>query len=229
MKKFIIVLIAASFIFGSIVTFSSLITGSDSNANSVDTNSSNNGEGMGLEGGQDTTKIYGTSRHIYGQADALVTITIFTDFDCSYCATLAPNLKAIVDTYPSQFKLIFRQYPSPSNDLSILIANATEYAAQNTNNDTFWKLHDRIFDNQDVLSREKIVELATGLGIDKEGLNHAIDNRINQSLIDQDIADGNALGINGSPTVFIDDQRAKFDTIEDLLTLISLKMYNGAE
>lgn len=229
MKKFIIILIAASFIFGSIATFTSLITGSNSNANSANTNSSNNGEGMGLEGGQDATKIYGTSRHVYGQADAPVTITIFSDFDCSYCATLAPNLKAIVDTYPSQFKLIFRQYPSSSNDLSVLIAKATEYTAQNLNNETFWKLHDRIFDNQDVLSREKIIELATSLGIDKEGLSDAIDNNLNQSVIDQDIADGNALGINSAPTVFIDDQRAKFDTMEDLLTLISLKMYNGAE
>lgn len=227
MKKFIIILIAASFIIGSIATFSSLISGSNTSANN--TNSSTDGEGMGLESSQDTVKIFGSSRHLYGQADAPVTITVFSDFNCTYCATLAPNLKAIVDTYPDQFKLIFRQYPSTDNELSLLIANVTEYAADKVSNDVFWQLHDRIYDNSDVLSRDKVLELATSLGIDKNVINSAIDNQNYREIIGQDITDGDALGISGTPTVFIDDQKAKFDTIEDLLTLISFKMYNVAE
>ena len=224
MKKFIIILIAASFIFGSIATFASLTSGVNTDTgDSSETNSSNNGEGMGLEAGKDKAKIIGDSRHIYGKADAPVTLTVFSDFECPFCATIAPNLKAIVDTYPTQFKLNFRQFPLPNHNFSPAASIATEFAFANGGADKFWLLHDRIFSNQKELSKDKIIELAKSIGLDGQALSDAINNNNFQNIINQDLADGQGLGLTGTPTVFIDDQLAKFSTVQELLTLISFK------
>jgi cyclophilin family peptidyl-prolyl cis-trans isomerase/protein-disulfide isomerase len=80
-----------------------------------------------------------------GPETAPATILQYSDFQCEYCATLAPMLTLLREEYPDDFRLVFRHYPLPQHDKAILAAVAAESAG---NQGQFWEMHDLLFKRQ---------------------------------------------------------------------------------
>lgn len=135
-----------------------------------------------------------------GPADAPVTIVEFGDFRCGYCRrhfeqTFAPLLSA----YEGEVRYVFRDYPILSQE-SLVAALAGECA---DDQNAFWEFHDRAYSNQDNLTREAFIGYATELGLDTATFTTCLDEQQHMDEVVRDFQEGQALGVGGTPTFFI--------------------------
>ena len=141
---------------------------------------------------------------VLGPADARITIVEFSDFQCPYCAQAVGKIQAVMKVFPTQVKLIFKQFPLDEHSQAALAAAAALAAHQQGK---FWQLHDLMFANRNTLSRQKILSLASGLGIDMIRFTRDMDAPETKKAVDRDEHEGELAGVGGTPTFFIDGQR----------------------
>lgn len=139
-----------------------------------------------------------------GPQKAPVTLVEFSDFQCPYCAAAVPEIKALLKAYPSQVKLIFKQYPLEEHSQADLAA-AAAIAAQKQGK--FWQLHDAMYNQYENLSRKNILAMAKQIGLDIDRFENDIDSTEVRETVVRDVQDGNDAGVQGTPTLFIDGQR----------------------
>jgi protein-disulfide isomerase len=141
---------------------------------------------------------------VLGPANARITIVEFSDFQCPYCAQAVKKVDAVMKAYPTQVKLIFKQFPLDQHSQAELAAQAALAAQQQGK---FWQLHDLLFANRTHLSRQEILTLAGGLGMDMVRFTRDMDAAETKKAVERDEADGEQAGVGGTPTFFIDGQR----------------------
>ncbi len=91
----------------------------------------------------------GKDDHILGKDTALVTIIEYSDYQCPYCAMLAPVLRQLVEKYPDDVRVVFRYFPLTSHPNSWVAAQAAEAAGKQGK---FVEMHELIFAQQDQLA-----------------------------------------------------------------------------
>jgi protein-disulfide isomerase len=167
--------------------------------------------------------------HSIGPADAPVTLEEFGDFQCPPCGLLHPVLKDMEKEFGSQLRVIFREFPlAQTHQHAINAARAAEAAAMQGK---FWEMHDLIFTNQRTWkdafdARPTFEEYAVKLGLDIAKFRRDV----TSSAVDQRIAlDGrraNAMGVNGTPTVFMNGREVPFESLppERLRPLIQAEL-----
>lgn len=138
-----------------------------------------------------------------GPADAKVTLVEFADYECPYCASAAPILHRAVEEN-QQVRLCFQHFPLPSHDNAFSAAQAAVYAHQHGK---FWQLHELIFRNQQRLSPQVIKDLVQQVGLDPQGLVKAVANDELAPVVEKQRSQGRALGITGTPTVFVNGRQ----------------------
>ncbi len=143
---------------------------------------------------------------VRGPANAPVTITIFSDFQCPYCARLLPTLEKVQEAYPKQVRLVFKQFPLSMHTFAQPAALAS-IAARNQGK--FWELHDKLFANFDQLSDAKIRELAKSVGLDMARYDKDLADPALQKEIAADIQLGLQAGVRGTPAVYIDGKQLR--------------------
>jgi len=139
-----------------------------------------------------------------GPEKAKITLVEFSDFQCPYCAVAAPVLTALLKAYPDQVKLIFKQYPLEIHDQALLAAAAALAAKQQNK---FWEMHDAMFANRHNLSREQLLVMAKGIGLDMAKFQADLDSPAIKKAVEQDVHDGDEARVEGTPTLFINGQR----------------------
>lgn len=139
-----------------------------------------------------------------GPEDAPVTIVIFDDFECPYCARTVPLIKNVVNSYKDQVRLVFKFFPLGMHKHAKSAAIAAMAADRQGK---FWSFHDLLFANYNKLSEEKITELAEKAGLDMERFaSDRLDPRLQQKLA-ADQQEGLKIGVRGTPTIFINGRR----------------------
>lgn len=139
-----------------------------------------------------------------GPASAPITIVEFSDFQCPYCAAAVPQIDALLKDYPTQVKLIFKQFPLESHSHAAYAA-AAALAAQKQGK--FWQMHDAMFANRDNLTAQNILALAQNLGLDTKRFQSDLNSTEVRETITRDVQDGDTAGVQGTPTIFINGQR----------------------
>jgi len=139
-----------------------------------------------------------------GPADARITIGEFSDFECPYCSKAALKVEEILQAYPKDARLIYKNYPLPDHPHAKLAA-AAALAAQNQ--DKFWPMHDKLFANGRKLSTETIAGLAKDVGLDVGKFQADVQSAGVKQRLQKDIADGDKVDIQGTPTIFINGKR----------------------
>jgi protein-disulfide isomerase len=132
--------------------------------------------------------------------DAPITIIAFGDFLCGFCRRFeVETMPQILAAYAGQVRYVYRDYPILGAG-SVSAALAGECA---DDQGFFWEFHDWAFANQNALNREGIVRIAESIGMDMEQFTACFDGQIHEQSILEDYLDGQALGITGTPTFFI--------------------------
>lgn len=141
-----------------------------------------------------------------GPADARVTIVEFADFQCPHCRELWEALTAIEPQYP-QVRVVYKDFPLTQIHPWANTAALGGRCAFEQSPAAFWKVHDSIFENQDVISPEnvwdKLVEYATAAGLNADTFKGCLSSPDAQKAIDASHAEGVALGVSSTPTVYI--------------------------
>ena len=152
---------------------------------------------------------------IRGNADAVVTIVEFSDFQCPYCARGAETVEQLLEKYPNDVKFVFMHYPLGFHPWARPAAIATECAA-NQSDDYFWLLHDKYFEDQKALNLENVME-KTRAYLDGSGIDMATwaacaedtdsdEYKAANAKVGQEMSLGQNLGVSGTPGFLVNGQ-----------------------
>jgi protein-disulfide isomerase len=137
---------------------------------------------------------------VRGPANALVTMVVFSDFQCPFCARVQPTLNTLMTEYGRDLRLVWRDQPLSFHEQAGPAALAARAAAAQGK---FWEMHDRLFADQAHLSRADFLRYAADLGLDVKAFSAAMDAEATRRAIRADAAAARKLGARGTPTFFI--------------------------
>jgi protein-disulfide isomerase len=137
-----------------------------------------------------------------GNADAPITVVIFSDFECPFCGEFSrsefPKIREqFVDS--GQVRVAFRHFPIATH-LNALPAAEAAACAQDFGK--FWEYHDTLFTHQSGLDRDSLIRYATELGINETEFRSCLDGDSRLVTVTQDREWGLRLGVAGTPTFF---------------------------
>ena len=140
---------------------------------------------------------------VRGPADALVTVVVFADFQCPFCATMAPLLDKLIAEWPSDVRVAFRNLPLAIHEHAHDAAVAARFAFEVGGAAKFWAVHDKLFAAQDKLGREDLLATVKGLGLDATELATAFRTGRFGDTVDADAALSAKLRVATTPTLAI--------------------------
>ena len=149
----------------------------------------------------DIKKIDVSEAPMKGSPTARVTLVEFADYECPHCKRLQPVLRQIVDEFHSDVKVYFKHYPLPQHTNARLAAEAAVAAHKQGK---FWTFQDKLWDKQDELSPAVIEKIAKDSGLDVAKFRQDLDTPAVKERVMKDRNEGQALGLQATPTVFID-------------------------
>ncbi len=141
-----------------------------------------------------------------GPQNAPVVLAIFSDFQCPYCARLGPELEQVFKKYPKSVKIVFKNFPLSSHKFAKTAA-AAALAAECQGK--FWEFHDELFKHYRNLNDQKILEIAKKLGLNEEQFEKDRQNPLILEKIKGDYEEGQKIGVNGIPAVFMNGRRVE--------------------
>ncbi len=142
-----------------------------------------------------------------GPADALVTIVVFSDFQCPFCGRVVPTLEQLSATYGSDLRIVFRHNPLPFHPYARAAAEAAMEAYAEGGDAAFFRMHDLLFEHQDELDEGSLGAYAAELGLDPDRFARALAGHVHEAAIDADIALADRVGVRGTPTSFVNGRR----------------------
>ncbi len=153
---------------------------------------------------------------VYGPANAPVKLVEFTDILCGHCRALLANLEQLKKAVPAaNFSIEPRYFPldsecnkkvsQSSGDGVRCLGAKAQICLEGT--DRFWELRSEMFENQQALGKQKILEIASkGMPLDK--LQACIDSPATQARIDEDVAYALVFDLQGTPLVLLNGREA---------------------
>jgi len=145
-----------------------------------------------------------------GPTDAKITLIEFADFECPSCRQLDRILRDLLPQHP-EIRLVYKDFPLTTIHPWAMTASLAGQCAIQQNPSSFWKIHDIIFDAQDVITPsnvwEKMTDFANQLGLNVETFRTCMANPATAHEIDQTTAEGHDLNVTGTPTIFVNGRR----------------------
>lgn len=139
-----------------------------------------------------------------GPDGASVTIVEYSDLRCPFSARVYPELSALAQRYAGRVRWVFKNFPLSIHPDAPLAHRAALAAGEQGR---FWDMRDAIFKNEASRTREALVELARGLGLDLPRFEaDLVSDRLGR-VLERDQAEGIRLGVDGTPTLFINGRR----------------------
>ncbi len=142
----------------------------------------------------------GLPGHQLGPDTAPVTVVMWGDFECGYCAQTAPMLQHAHAKYGDQLRIIYRHFPIVGHPHAMLAAEAGVAAAEQGK---FWAFHDQIWAHFGALTRADLETYAIAAHVDMAQFRAALDTRRYHDTVVAEAADASALGLEATPTLFV--------------------------
>ena len=142
-----------------------------------------------------------------GPDDALVTIVMFSDFQCPFCTRVEPTLDRIVEQYGNNVRVVWRNNPLPFHQEAGPAAEAAMEAYAQGGDAGFWQMHGILFENQRALGRPQLEQYAQQMGLDMNRFRQALDSHTHQASITRDQEAAARVGARGTPAFFINGRQ----------------------
>lgn len=141
-----------------------------------------------------------------GPENASVTVYDFSDFECPHCRELYNVLKTVEPEFP-QVRFVFKNFPLVEIHPWALTAALAAQCMYQTSPQAFLKFQGDVFDNQDTITPDNVWEtlstFSTGDGLSPDSLHECISAPDTKARVDADIAEGKSLGVDSTPTLYI--------------------------
>jgi protein-disulfide isomerase len=170
--------------------------------------------------------------NMLGSATAAVTLEEFADFQCPTCAQVHTMMKTIQSTYGNRIKFIYRSFPlTQIHKNAEAAALAAEAAGQQGR---FWDMQNQLYTSQPAWSNSSdastlFAEYAGKLGLDVEKFKTDVTTMMTKKRVDDDVARARGLGINSTPTLYINNKLVPFEQmkLETLRAIIDAELQKG--
>ncbi|HXT95649.1 MAG TPA: thioredoxin domain-containing protein [Polyangia bacterium] len=155
---------------------------------------------------QDTTvyKVAAGNGPSKGSKNAPLQVVIFSDFQCPFCKRVEPQLSELEKEYGSKVHMTWKNYPLPFHNNA---EPAAEAAMAANAQGKFWQMHDKLFENNTALDRASLEKYAEELGLNMAKFKADLDAQKYKDQIQSDTKEGQAVGVNGTPAVFINGRK----------------------
>ena len=151
-------------------------------------------------------------------ASAPITIVEFADFGCPYSRDVSFVIRRLIEANPEKIRFIYRDFPiTEIHPIAKFVAEASECAHEQN---VFWQFHDKLYQNQNDLSEDRIYELAQEVGVNQSRFRNCMISGKYVAEVQQDIEEGFAAGVRGTPTFFINGNRVVGAIPEDIFEKI---------
>lgn len=150
-----------------------------------------------------------------GSDSAKVKLVEFSDLQCPACKAAEPFVKQVVEkNKDNSFQFIYRHFPLTQHIHSKKAANFAEYAATQGK---FWEVHDKLFTTQEEWSSlsdpsDYFADLGSQFGLDKNKIKEAISKSIYDQKINDDLAEGNRVGVDATPTFYLNGKKLRLQS-----------------
>jgi protein-disulfide isomerase len=152
------------------------------------------------------------SHRLSTAADGKVTVVEFLDFECEACGAAYPGVERLRAEYGDRITYVVRYFPIASHPNAFTSAHAAEAAARQGK---FEQMYVKLFDNQAAWGHKEQSQAAVfegyarELGLDLEKFRADVADPQVAARVESDAADGQELGVSGTPTFFVNGE--KFD------------------
>ena len=145
--------------------------------------------------------------HILGDARAAVTLIEYADFQCPQCIAHQAVLKQLSQTFPKDVRIVYRHFPvTVIHPEALRAAQASECAALQGGNDSFWKMYEALFTQSatpEGLTETGYGALATRVSFDGAALQACIKNEVTKQKVLLSAASANDVGVQAIPANFV--------------------------
>tara|TARA_R110002124_G_scaffold126756_3_gene286432 strand:- start:10795 stop:11460 length:666 start_codon:yes stop_codon:yes gene_type:complete len=169
----------------------------------------------------------GDSHILDNAGDGAVTVVEFLDFECEACAAAYPVVEELRQEFSGQVTFVLRYFPLPGHFNSTNAAVAVEAAAQQGELEAMYK---QMFATQSEWGEAQqsqaplFRKFAEDLGLDLAQYDAAVADPATTARVESDFKDGVALGVNSTPTFFVNDQIVELRSFGDLRTAIDAEL-----
>lgn len=181
-----------------------------------------------------TREIQLNNRPSKGPADAKVTIVEYSDYQCPYCAREALTTPQIIKQYEGQVRVVFKNYPldpscnpkmkSSGHAFACIAAKHGHCIFKLKGNDAFFAYKSEIFLKQKDLSTTLVQETALKSGATADELAACVADYSTQQALLEDIEEGSANGVEGTPTLFLNNKIFEAASVPKIFSRV-LKRY----
>jgi protein-disulfide isomerase len=145
----------------------------------------------------------------FGTPGATVVLVLFSDFQCPFCKEEANTLRQnLLSAYPKQVRVYFKDFPLEAIHPWAKAAAIAGRCVFRQSPGEFWTYHDWIYAHQGEITAEnlkdKVMDWAkTSKEVDALQLGRCIDTKATEAEVNKNVAEGKALGVNSTPTLFV--------------------------
>ncbi len=159
---------------------------------------------------------------VRGPKSAPVTITMFSDFQCPFCAQTAPIIEQVLAAYPNDVNFVMKQFPlrqiHPQADPAARAAIAAGKQGK------FWEMHDELYKNTRTLTPETIKGSAEKVGLDMKKFEADMSSDEVKKQVDEEMALGAKSDVRGTPSFFVNGKIAQNRSVDGFKAQIDAEL-----
>lgn len=149
-----------------------------------------------------------TPLHTYGNANAPVIVTVYTDFECPHCKNVHENrISRLMNDFPGQLLFVYKNFPLRAHPEAREKAETAECVQKVGGSDAYWNYVSYLFLTQPPEGSDPIsgapMDAVRHIGLNVDDVEACIDSGYGASIVDQDLLEVRALGGHLTPTIYI--------------------------
>jgi protein-disulfide isomerase len=171
------------------------------------------------------------SHRLSTAADDKVTLVEFLDFECEGCRAAYPAVEQLRQEYQGRVTFVLRYFPIPSHSNAENAALAVEAAARQGKLEAMYQ---RMYETQAEWGEQRESKahvfrgFAQEFGLDMAAYDHTVADPATLERVRADRNDGITLGVQGTPTFFVNGTLLQPRTIDDLRAALDRALAGSA-
>ena len=154
----------------------------------------------------------GPEDHARGPANAPITLVEYGDYECPHCGVAFAVVKHVLEEVGDRVRFVFRNFPlTDAHPHAMPAAEAAESVAAHGGEEAFWSMHELLFENQDALQHDELIEYAAAAGVDPVAVADDLKSGSQRPRVERDLESGQRSGVRGTPTFYVNGRRFEGD------------------
>ncbi len=141
-----------------------------------------------------------------GSKSAKVTLVEFADYQCPHCKATAPEIKKIADKYKDKLRVVYIDFAFNQSGISKVVAQGA-YCVGQKDKDKYWDYNRIAFEKQPNLDKETPLVIAKELKLNADEIKACLDTKAAVDYVNHGKAEGEKVGVNGTPAIFLNGKR----------------------